>query len=293
MNISRRRFLGLTVPALLSVVFYKTFLGSMRTAAAQTVKTHPPVPAAEKEINPKVVSVHSQSATAWDFNAYPYVDHIDEGKVAAMLDEGIKALTGADTVTAAWRSVFSAYRPGDTIAIKPNFNDLYAGFRGYVTSPALINAILDGLIKVVKTNPGDIIIYDCTRIIPDEFRRMVRHDVRFIEPYGSSFLRKLQYKTMGNAAVQPDTAFELRMSSRVTSKTGSPVKCYLPHVITNADHIINVPILKSHQYVSHSGALKNHYGTVRFSDGHGGPEYLHPPIIHESIVDINAHSQIR
>lgn len=295
MNFGRRRFLGLIIPALLSVVFWKTYPGSLHSsAAAQTVKKkHPLVPAAEKEIKPKVVSVHSPSATDWDFNAYPYVSHIDEDRVATMLNEGIKALTGADTVTAAWRSIFNAYKPGDTIAIKPNFNDLYDGFRGFVTSPALINAVLDGLIKELKANPSDIIIYDCTRIIPDEFRRMVRHEVKFIEPYGSSFLRKLQYKTMGNTATQPNTAFELHMSSRVTDKAGGFIKCYLPNVVTDADHIINLPILKSHQYVSHSGALKNHYGTVRFSDRHGGPEYLHPPIIHESIVDINAHSQIR
>ena len=294
MNVSRRKFLGLTVPAIMSVVFYKTLLGNLSSARADTMnKGKTPVPNGKMEANPRVVSVHSPSATGWDFKTYPYVDHIDEGRVAAMLDEAVKALAGAGTVAASWQNVFNAYKPGDTIVIKPNFNDLYDGFNGYVASPAIINAIIGGLVRDVKVNPDDITVYDCTRIIPDEFRSRVRRNVRFIEPYGSSMVRKLQYKTLGNSAVLANTAFELRMTSRVTDKSGKPVKCYMPNVVTGADHIINVPILKAHQFVSHSGALKNHYGTVRFSDGHTGPEYLHPPIINESIVDINADSQIK
>jgi uncharacterized protein (DUF362 family) len=83
------------------------------------------------------------------------------------------------------------------------------------------------------------------------------------------------------------------MSRDVRDKSGKPVKCYLPEVITSARHIINIPVLKSHQFILASGALKNHYGTVRFSDGRGSPDYLHPPLIHESIADINAHPQIK
>ena len=41
-----------------------------------------------------------------------------------------------------------------------------------------------------------------------------------------------------------------------------------------------------------SGALKNHFGTLRFGDGHLIPEYLHPPIIHNSIADINSNRQL-
>ena len=54
-----------------------------------------------------------------------------------------------------------------------------------------------------------------------------------------------------------------------------------------------MPLLKAHRFISNSGAMKNHYGTVRFSDGGLTPKPLHPPIIEDSVVDINAHSEIR
>lgn len=242
---------------------------------------------------PDVISVYSPYATNWDFASYPYVDAIDQDTVNKMLAAGVHELTGERTLQDAWHSLFASYRKGDIVAIKPNFNDLYDNFRGYVVSPALINAIADPLVNMLGIPPKDVVIYDCTRIIPDEFRERVKFPVSYVEPFGSSFMRKVKYHTIGNSLPQADTNHEIFMNSKVTDKNGNPVKCYLPKIITSASHIINVPILKSHQFVSHSGALKNHYGTVRFSDGHTGPEYLHPPIIHQSIVDINSHMQIR
>ncbi len=242
---------------------------------------------------PEVISVHSPHATNWDFKTYPYVDFINQDVVNKMLDAGIQSLTGEKTAHDAWHSLFSSYKKNEIVAIKPNFNDLYDNFRGYVASPALMNAIADRLVNVLQISPKSIVIYDCTRIIPDEFRKRVKLPVGYVEPFGSSFLRKVKYHTIGNSLPEADMRREIFMNSKVTDKNGNPVKCYLPKIVTAADHIINVPILKSHQFVSHSGALKNHYGTVRFSDGHTGPEYLHPPIIHQSIVDINSHIQIR
>ena len=245
----------------------------------------------EKRSN--VISVHSAKATTWDYEKYPYVDSIDTQVVDEMLNAAIVELTEEDDVSSAWSSLFESYKKGEIIAIKPNFNDLYAGFRGFVTSPAIINSILDGLVNKVGVDPSDIYLYDCTRSIPNEFRKRINTPINFIEPYSSSYLRKTKYRLFGNPFVKADFEYEIKMKSDVRNKSGEHVKCYLPRIITMAEHIINVPILKSHQFVSHSGALKNHYGTVRFSDGIGGPVYIHPPIIQQSISDVNAHEQIR
>ncbi|MBI2413186.1 MAG: DUF362 domain-containing protein [Deltaproteobacteria bacterium] len=241
----------------------------------------------------RVVSVRSESATRWDHGTYPYVDSIDEGVVERMLNESIKELASEADVAAAWKRLFASYKKGETIAIKPNFNDLYDGFKGFVASPAVLNAVIGGLVKQVGVPEADIVVYDCTRVIPDEFRERVHFSVRYAEPFGSSFFRKVRYKTFGNDLVKADLGSEVRMSSAVKDKKGASVKCYMPKAVTGAAHLINIPILKSHQYASNSGALKNHYGTVRFSDGKSFPEYLHPPILDASIVDINSHPEIR
>lgn len=211
-----------------------------------------------------------------------------------MLDKGLMQLTSEETPSGAWRSLFSSYVKGDIVAIKPNFNDLYKEFReNLVTSPAVINAVLAGLIDTLKIPPANIIIYDCTREIPDAYRSRIHYPVQYVESYGSSFARKVRYKLAGNPLPKADRQAEIEMTSAVKDKAGNPIQCYLPRIITQAQHIINIPILKSHQFVLASGALKNHYGTVRFSDGITGPLYLHPPIIHESIADVNSHPQIR
>ena len=241
----------------------------------------------------RVVSVRSEGATRWDYSSYPYVDSVDGRLVERMLNDSIKELASEADESAAWKRLFVSYKKGETVAVKPNFNDLYKGFKGFVASPAVLNAVIGGLVKYVGVPETDIIVYDCTRIIPDEFRERVRFNVRYVEPFGSSFLRKVQYKTLGNDLVKADLSSEVKMSSDVRDKNGAPIRCYMPKVVTSAAHIINVPILKSHQFTSNSGALKNHYGTVRFSDGKSSPEYLHPPILDSSIVDLNSHPEIR
>lgn len=292
MDITRRTFLTKTVVAFLSMILLRYPFKNNAFASVQ-LGTEGRGGISLTGEKSRVISVHSQSVTYWDFKAYPYVDSIRQDTVIKMLHEGVKLLTEEKDYREAWRVLFASYKPGDIIAIKPNFNDLYKGFNGFVASPAVINAILDGLINILKIPPKDIIVYDCTRIIPDEFRQRSNFPIRYVEPFGSSFVRRIEYYTIGNPMPKADINYEIKMSSDVKDKNGNPVKCYLPKVVTTAQHIINVPILKSHQFISHSGALKNHYGTVRFSDGHTGPEYLHPPVIDHSIVDINNHEQIR
>jgi uncharacterized protein (DUF362 family) len=299
MQVTRRTFLQKILLALSSDFLLKTFFKKNVNAYMSRVKTGKTEIIETKVLQRStqnmstVVSIYSPNVTKWDYKTYPYVDYIDSDNVKKMLNEGVKSLTGEESSSNAWRSLFISYKRGDKVAIKPNFNDLHNGFHGLVASPTVINAIMDGLVNIMKIPPKDIIIYDCTRIISDEFRSRIHFSVRYIEPYGSSFWRKVEYRTIGNPLVKADHKYEISMKSYVRDKSGRPVKCYMPKVITDAQHVINVPILKSHQFISHSGALKNHYGTVRFSDSHGGPDYLHPPIIDQSITDINSHDQIR
>ena len=241
---------------------------------------------------PFVVQVKNPRSIQWDGRTYPYVNGIDQSEVEHMLQAGIKNLTGEKDIRSAWAKLIP-YRAGEKIAIKPNFNDLYADFRKYVVSPQVLNAILHGLIDILGVPPKDVIIYDLCRTTPDCYRKRVQYSISYIEPWGSSFWRKVRVHTLGNPLAEADTQYPIDMNVSVYDKQGNPVQCYIPKCLTVCQHLINVPLFKSHPFVLASGALKNHFGTVRFSDGRFSPDYLHPPIIHQAIVDVNAHPIIR
>jgi hypothetical protein len=279
---------------LFSFLLLKPFGSSISTVNAKSESNKSKSSLISKPERSKVISVWSSKATYWNFETYPYINFVDYRIVQEMLNIAVMSLTGERSVRNAWNSIFPSCTKKDIIVLKPNFNDLWKGFReSIVTCPHVINALLSGLINELQVDPGTIYVYDCTRTIPDEYRKRIYYAVNYVEPYGSSLWRKIRYHTLGNYMAAADVNHPIEMKSTIRDKQGAPVQCYVPHIITAADHIINVPVLKSHQFVSHSGALKNHYGTVRFSDGSMNPEYLHPPIIHQSIVDINCDEQFR
>lgn len=90
----------------------------------------------------------------------------------------------------------------------------------------------------------------------------------------------------------PDTNAGIKMREEIVDEGGNAVKCYVPKVVTQAQHIINIPLMTNHIFVSNSGALKNHYGTVRFSNYISYPGILHGNVLSKSIVDINKNSHI-
>lgn len=294
MKIARRVFLSAALKSVSAFFLLNMGFGRGHSLAAVSVPgTDSASATLPQPPNPRVVVVRSPGAAPWDFKTHPYVDAIDDGKVRLMLSAALKKLTGAGSVTEAWRIIFKTYRRGDKIAIKPNFNDLHGGIHGMITSPAVMNAVIDGLVSSLGVDAADITIYDLTRVIPDGMRAKINRPVNFVESYGSSIIRKLEFRAFGFPLAKADPNAQIKMTKKVVDSSGKPLKCYIPMVLTSTQHIINMPILKAHRFISNSGALKNHYGTVRFSDGSLGPMPLHPPIIDDSVVDINAHMEIR
>ena len=241
---------------------------------------------------PIVVQVKDLRSTYWDGSSYPYVDYINQKMVDQMLESGLRALTGEKTAIAAWKAIVP-YKTGEKIAIKPNLNDLFKEFQYYVVAPQVINAVIKGLIESLRVPPKNIIVYDVSRLIPDTFRKRIFYDVTYVEPFGSNLQRKIKYHLFGNSLAVADPNAPVTLRDSIRNKKGQAVKCFLPKCLTICNHLINIPLFKSHQFVLASGSLKNHYGTIRFSDGNLNPEYLHPPIIHECIADLNAHPFIK
>ena len=241
-----------------------------------------------------VLRVFSQGIMNDDVNPHSYLDSINKDELDRMLEKGIKRFTGHDDILSAWLDILSGYKPGDIIAIKPNFNMLNHGYKFTITSPQLINAVIKQLVSAVGVNPEEIYLYDLCKKIPEDIvRNRIDYPINYVERMLSkTILDKAKIRAHYGPA-SADTGARINMRESIVDSKGKHVQCYIPKVITQAQHVINLPLLSNHIFISNSGALKNHYGTVRFSNYHSFPGILHGNVLNKSISEINNHPQIR
>jgi len=182
---------------------------------------------------------------------------MNQAVITAMVERGVLALTGAPTPAAAWRLIVP-YSPGQSIAIKLNFNNNYSN--NYNGDPfmnpyaELVVALIDGL--VLAGVPEDAIrLADPSRIVNKAFYDRVvarRPGVRFYshdvasKPTGMDRLFFTDYVIDGST-----------LSTSSGSYAISPAL-----VFAEAAHIINVPQLKGHGGASVTLGIKNHFGSV-------------------------------
>ena len=211
---------------------------------------------------PRIVRAYSPNATNWDYESDYYFDYIDQDVVNEMVRTGIRELTKGD-----YGQIAEHYTPGDKWAIKincvsngPESNEIDA------TAPVII-AVLILLIEYLGIPPSDIYIYDVARFISSfRIRDRIPYEVNYVQS-GDSL-----------AQADPDSPIEFR---NIDTQ-------YMPYVISNSQHVINIPLFKDHSYCLSTMAFKNHFGTTR-----PGPSNLHPPYLHYNLSDLNANSNIR
>ena len=234
---------------------------------------------------PSVLRIHDGKAASWDYGTGQYIQAIDGDIVYSMITEGLLALTGKKTPKEAWRDILTGYETGQRVAIKPNLNNTQIGYgQAIMTSPQVISGVIRSLVEDGGVPPYTIFLYDLTADPMPEIQAIVdTFRVRTVWILDRIAL-KMEW---GDDA--PDQSAAIPMRKPVAAEDGTPVTCYLPKVLTKAHHLINLPVLKAHQYIVTSSALKNHFGTVRFSNHHQYPPILHGPDIQSHIVDINAH----
>ncbi|NIM93049.1 MAG: DUF362 domain-containing protein [Anaerolineales bacterium] len=211
----------------------------------------------------KVVRVHSSKSNDWDFSSGTYYDHIDQDEVQRMLDRAVIELTGQPTTRSAWQSIMVGFVSGDKIAIKINNNNARDDGRGELnTNQQIIIAVISGL-KDIGATESDISVYDVSRqVIP-----------RQRDPILASYPNVWVIHS-GNVTWD---------SQPFTGSFGS-VK--LPTALTEADHLINIHLMKLHSLASLTGALKNHFGTT------SSPSAFHNNI-HDTISELNSNPHIR
>lgn len=243
---------------------------------------------------PKVIHIFNKKATAWDYKTHPYINYINYDVVKEMLFKGLTTLTDTQNIKDAWRTIIYPYKEGEKIVIKPNFNNTGIGYsKAIMTSPQVISAIIESLIS--SGFPAkDIIVYDLTAKKIDEI-------MNWLKQYPVQFVVRRDYKSLWDKVAarlylgqqDSDTKALIKMRSVIKDDSSQSVNCYLPKVLANAHHLINVPVFKAHQFVLQSSALKNHFGTVRFSNFNSYPVVLHGENIEKNIVDIYRNEHIR
>src|SRR3989304_7809325 len=237
--------------------------------------------------SPEVISSHH-------FIPDSYLDSIREDKLDEMLSGGIREFTKQEDLKRAWFDILTNYKKGDKIAIKPNFNFLNHGYKFTITSPQLIHSVIKQLIEIVGVNPNEIFLYDLCKKIPEDIViNRISYPINYVERMDSKTIVDKVKLRLYYGLASADLDAEIKMRESIIDKNGSPIKWYIPKVVTQAPHLINMPLLTNHIFIANSGSLKNHYGPVRFSNFNAYPGVLHGGVLDKAIVEINSNDHIK
>lgn len=206
-----------------------------------------PAPPPTRLSGPRVVLARNTALAALEGQAR-------DNAVAGLVHLAVKDAVGAPNAQQAWRRLFS---PDDVVAVKVNC--LAAEL---APSKGIIAAIVQGL-AVAGVSADRIIIYD------KEDRDLAKAGYELkAQPPGP-----LCYGTIGDTvgpgyeerfALIDDTSFRL---SKIVTRT--------------ATAIINVPVVKHHEYAGITGSLKNHFGSIH------NPEDFHKFACDPAIANVN------
>lgn len=218
---------------------------------------------AEKDLQPflpgRLVHVFDEDATSWNFSSSWYGYYVDQSKVDAMVEVGLMRLTAAKNIVSAWERLIPNYSPGQTFAIKVNFNNYSHG--GSDPDPE-INAIIEPVNALIRTlvmfgvQPSEISVFDVTNawhsgsMPPNSFiNRCLYPGVNFVYHYGNpnpfSSTQMVQFNPPSGPGVS-DLA--------------------IGNVVVDADYLINMFVPKGHSQSGVTLGFKNHLGSINKCD---------------------------
>ena len=216
----------------------------------------------------RVVWVWNPEATERNLSGFWwYEKNNNDTIIKKMFSQGIQNLTGEHNDQAAWEKLFkffnykhgkgnTSYRNGEKIAVKINLNNCFSVTKNaYIirdnerdASPAVIKALLDQLVNIVGVKQSDITVFDTSRKMANWFYDRVAPYYPDVQHYVDK-----AGEAPGREKAQPSS--EKIYFADGTIRT-------LPKCVTEADYLINIPLLKKHPInngVTLSG--KNLFGT--------------------------------
>lgn len=254
----------------------------------------------------RVAWVMDKEATSDYTSIEKWYQKTNASVVSKMLADGIKRYADTSNLKTAWGCLFkyfnnahgkgwAGYKQGEKIVIKLNHTNLGSG--GHTignevcATPELVFALLTQLIDSVGVAQANITIGDPYRGFPDVTYNMCKAkypNVNYIEGKPSSG-RKAPIVTTTNKYFNSDDEFQSR----------------LPQAYIDANYLINLPTLKTHDAAGITIAAKNHQGTVigtgqnASNQSMGELHYDYPGDIdnrkmgmYRHIVDYMAHSKL-
>lgn len=186
----------------------------------------------------------------------------DEAVINKMLERSITSYAGVEDLGEAWDAIFRSfnqshgkgdvgYSPGERIAFKINLTNQSCSDRERPlrmdATPQLLNAILNQLVNVVEVEEYYITLGDPYREFREEYRDLVKSkypDVYYVDGSGANDINQ----------TIPSTDAVLVFSDGIYTST-------LPSQYLEADYVINVPCLKTHNEGGITLIAKNHQGS--------------------------------
>lgn len=209
----------------------------------------------------KVVRIFDEQVTYWNGSGW-YGNYVDQEIVNQMFDRGLMELTGTATIQEAWSQIIPSYQPGQKIAIKANMvnaNDNGETGNRVDALPQIVNAIARGL-RTIGAKETDITVYEATdsRRIPDRFVEKLLPGINVVD------------RVRGNAT------FNSTDPSAMIGFSRPGMSHKVVDLLVETDYLIDMPILKGHQYAGVTLSFKNHIGSLS-----GFYEDIHSYIIFE------------
>ncbi len=160
-----------------------------------------------------------------------------EADVATMVEDVFALLGGTENLI----------RPRSTVVLKPNAGHPAAAETSVNTSPGLVAAVIN---EVRKANPKEIIVAESAAIGCDTFDVLEKSGIgAAAESAGARLVDIKSEKDLISIPIR-DARSDLK-------------KIKLPRFLLEAEHIINLPIFKSHASMVFTCALKNLKGVVQ------------------------------
>ena len=252
-------------------------------AAAETVAytAHPanqPIGVAKGLAPGRVVWVHDPDLTDWagPGTGERWWQHVSQSVANQVMSQALRSYANTTSDAAAWDAIFRSYNGGapyqsnQKIAIKINLTTSNAGsgtanidsnynwvpggglnYDAIGESPQLMHALLDQLVNKAGVPQANITIGDPTGLWINELYVPLHNDfpnVVYLDNYGQ------QGRTRASFSSVP-----MYWS---TSEANGKTQDYVPNYFAQADYMINLAILKTHDRNGITLTAKNHFGSM-------------------------------
>ena len=206
-------------------------------------------------------------ATPWTGEGPWWNDEaISQKPVDNMFSGSIKALTGERNEKKAWNAIFTyynkthgkgkkGYNTNESIVIKVNLNNSTAQNdvdNNADASSQTILALLRQLVNKAGVTQSKITVIDAIRVIPD----------RIYTPCHAEFPEVMWVDKNGTNGRIKNEWYKNAFQYSVKNEGNSTI----PKCIKDADYMINMPLLKGHEFSGVTLAAKNQYGSIAARD---------------------------